>query len=358
MNFSKDEKCPVCNQIFQDNDDIVICHRCGTPHHRDCYNQLGHCANYQNHNIKVDEASPEDCNNEYAEDTVINDTASVQSDNQNSCYYYNPDNSAEPDIKRCTKCGAENEKGVVFCTECGEKFDLNESEFENNNAVQMPYQSFENKQYEKSSETIDGKSIYDVACVVKSNSRRFIDKFKKNKKISWNWGAFFFGAYYYMFRKMYKEGIIIMAVDLALSLVIQGAYAEKLADFQSLMMNNFEAFANNPTNELITQFIDMYRQIFPMFAILLASTLIISICCALFADKIYRTKVLGVIDKVDEQLSEGGKFGQNPMFAVETDLSQEQMRGLYLSKLGGISIFSPLLAYMVLNLISSLISKL
>ena len=26
------ETCPVCNQVFQEDDDIVVCPDCGTPH--------------------------------------------------------------------------------------------------------------------------------------------------------------------------------------------------------------------------------------------------------------------------------------------------------------------------------------
>lgn len=364
MNFSNDEKCPVCGQVFQEDDDVVICHQCGTPHHRECYKQLGHCANHQNHKSRADEASQTDSsdtdNIEYADGTAVNDTESNQhEDNQNSNpYYYNPNCTADIGVKKCSKCGAENEKGVVFCSECGEKLDVGESEFGQNSTAQIPYQSFENKQYENSSDTIDGKSIYDVACVIKSNTYRFIDKFKRNKSVSWNWGAFFFGAYYYMFRKMYKEGIIIMAVNLALSLVLQGVYTEELAAFQSFVINNYDAFMSNLTNELMTQFIDICKTIFPMCAILSAATFVEGICCTVFADKVYRAKVLGVIDKVDKSLGEGGRFDQNPMFAVETNLTQEQMRGLYLSKLGGISIIAPLLAYIALNIISNLIAKL
>ena len=49
MIFQKNEKCPVCDKFFTDNDDIVICPDCGTPHHRECYNSLGHCANSDKH---------------------------------------------------------------------------------------------------------------------------------------------------------------------------------------------------------------------------------------------------------------------------------------------------------------------
>lgn len=42
-------KCAVCNQPFQENDDVVVCPQCGTPHHRSCWNELGHCAHEAEH---------------------------------------------------------------------------------------------------------------------------------------------------------------------------------------------------------------------------------------------------------------------------------------------------------------------
>ena len=33
------EKCPVCNNTFKEDDDIAVCPECGTPHHRECYKQ-------------------------------------------------------------------------------------------------------------------------------------------------------------------------------------------------------------------------------------------------------------------------------------------------------------------------------
>lgn len=35
--------CPVCRKRFSDADDVVVCPECGTPHHRDCYKELGRC---------------------------------------------------------------------------------------------------------------------------------------------------------------------------------------------------------------------------------------------------------------------------------------------------------------------------
>ena len=32
--------CPVCEQEFTDNDDIVVCPDCGTPYHRACWQKV------------------------------------------------------------------------------------------------------------------------------------------------------------------------------------------------------------------------------------------------------------------------------------------------------------------------------
>ena len=46
----ENQPCPVCQQSFQPDDDIVVCPVCGTPHHRDCYKQNGECGNFEKHN--------------------------------------------------------------------------------------------------------------------------------------------------------------------------------------------------------------------------------------------------------------------------------------------------------------------
>ena len=42
--------CPVCSNDFNEDDDVVFCPECGTPHHRDCYINLGECKNSALHN--------------------------------------------------------------------------------------------------------------------------------------------------------------------------------------------------------------------------------------------------------------------------------------------------------------------
>lgn len=45
----KNEKCPVCDVLIKDGDDIVVCPDCGAPHHRACWFELSHCANQEKH---------------------------------------------------------------------------------------------------------------------------------------------------------------------------------------------------------------------------------------------------------------------------------------------------------------------
>ena len=45
------EKCPICNKVFTEDDDIVVCPDCGTPHHRECYFANGKCAHEEYHFI-------------------------------------------------------------------------------------------------------------------------------------------------------------------------------------------------------------------------------------------------------------------------------------------------------------------
>ncbi len=41
--------CPYCQQPFTENDDVVVCPDCGTPVHRRCWAEVGHCINEDKH---------------------------------------------------------------------------------------------------------------------------------------------------------------------------------------------------------------------------------------------------------------------------------------------------------------------
>lgn len=43
------QPCLVCGQVFAESDDIVTCPECGTPYHRACWKETGHCVNTELH---------------------------------------------------------------------------------------------------------------------------------------------------------------------------------------------------------------------------------------------------------------------------------------------------------------------
>ncbi|MDE6835237.1 MAG: hypothetical protein K2J39_13470 [Ruminococcus sp.] len=60
------EKCVLCGEVFDENDDVVVCPECGSPHHRECYKNHGRCGNIYMHGtgqkwestVKVTEVKP------------------------------------------------------------------------------------------------------------------------------------------------------------------------------------------------------------------------------------------------------------------------------------------------------------
>lgn len=44
------QPCAYCEKKFKENDDVVVCPDCGTPHHRECYFENNACVNKELHN--------------------------------------------------------------------------------------------------------------------------------------------------------------------------------------------------------------------------------------------------------------------------------------------------------------------
>lgn len=344
MFFHENEKCPVCDRFFTADDDIVVCPECATPHHRECYKQLGHCANNDRHDgefvYKSDESAVEPAQTDCR---TGGDNAENSADSENSYFSQQDGNRAF-----CKSCGREINKSDPFCYNCGVKQDFPEYE---------QATAFVDASYNDDGERIDGRRVKDIADTVRTNTSRFIEKFRKNKLVSWNWGAFFFGPYYLFFRKMYKEGVIAVAINLITNLIVNGFYVEQITAFSNLMTMDFVSkFLEKPTPEMYNQIMHVSEPLIPAMIILYSVSLLINIIITLTADKIYRAKVMSIIDKVYSD-NQDSSLMQSSMFQAEMNMSKSQLRTFYLSRKGGTSLFSPLLAYMVLNLIMSFISR-
>ncbi len=319
MSLFENQSCPVCNRQFEDGDDIVCCPECGTPHHRECYNLIGHCVNRGLHK-------------------------------SNYSYYDENIKKAEQKTEKPEEKAKEEAHGGFFPPFPGAVDEI----------IKNPYDA--------DSTTIDGESAGDIAATVRTNAPRFIEIFKKQeqsgKKAGWNWGAFFFGHYYLFYRKMYKQAITLFCINVTLSSVMN-LTAMKLAPLTYRAMQELAKLAastqdtNVFTNKLneITALSD-FKNLEFIYIAFAAIMVIIRICVAVFADNMYKSTITQIIKTVNAKLEEGAAFNTptlSPREEAAFNLTQEQLRRLYLERRGGVSIWAPCAAYIAMYFINMII---
>ncbi len=164
--------CPVCGNDFNDGDDVVFCPECGTPHHRECWKEIGRCVNQHFHN------SGEPVDHTYKRENVPVEPV-----------FQSPENTAS--------VNGENGGNPLFTR-------LNE-----------PYESGG-----ASAHYIDGNPVYLYEIGVGKNQEYYIPRFilmdKTKKSISWNFVGFIFPLAWSLYRKMYKLAAIVFAIYIAL----------------------------------------------------------------------------------------------------------------------------------------------
>lgn len=330
MALYENNSCPVCGKQFRPGDDIVTCPDCGTPHHRACYQELGHCAHQALHS-----------------ESYAFTPADPPTEQKSGASAENPHTAASAQKKKCVVCGVELDGDAVFCTHCGAR---QPGAGEN---YRPPIMQAAVPDPSQLPGTIEGEAAADVAAVVRTNTGYFLPRFSRNKKTGWNWSAFIFGPYYLFFRKMYKEGTAALAIRFAVSLIVQGAFANQFAKLSSFVNTNYTALMQGKVQPDAA----LLEAIYPAVAILLGVGLAIHLVIALFANRLYRRKVFTVLQTVDDRLQDGAMFRQTPMLPEQMRLTQDEMRRMYLSKMGGVSVFAPIMAFLILDMVSGLLSS-
>ncbi len=217
-------KCIVCGKEFEENDDIVVCPDCGTPYHRDCYNQEGKCINTELHENGMS------WNQE-------------KSDEEN-------EKESEPENKICPRCGYSNAGDQNFCSHCGLPL-INGSDYQHFNDGDrhnpysefgpmgqgfggqegpfhggQPFDPFSGNFVTIEEDTdIDGVKAKDIADYVGSNKFYFLAQFMRFTKLkikrSFNFCAFLFPEYYYFYRKMLGHGFFYMTFRIVMTVFMQ-----------------------------------------------------------------------------------------------------------------------------------------
>ncbi len=235
-------KCPACDNYFHAHDDIVVCPECGTPMHRECYLSLGKCVNFDKHAQGYD----------YQEDIKKSQA---------------PDDES---LLTCPKCNTKNPSNAFFCSKCGNALQENKSGQDQPNFNQSPFGIPFTGQYPNGTNQMpnpnvimfdplagvsphadlgDDVTVSEAAKFVKQSTPYFITIFNSIKNFSksrFNFCAMFFSGGYLLFRKMYKIGSFITAIQAAM--IILDIYLSYYITTSSAFSKFFEAVYSYDTN--------------------------------------------------------------------------------------------------------------
>ncbi len=155
-----EQSCVRCKSYLFADDDVVVCPICGAPHHRECYEALGHCALEELHGTE----------REYSK---IKEKVKEESKPVKVTEQPRPNDDSFPPF-------------------------ANMPQFDLLGGVPADYDLGE------------GVTADEAKRFVMANTHRYIPKFailNKKNKISWNWMAFVCPTGWLLSRKMYKLGI-------------------------------------------------------------------------------------------------------------------------------------------------------
>ncbi|MDE6412975.1 MAG: DUF2628 domain-containing protein [Eubacterium sp.] len=310
MFLYENNKCPVCSKKFEEGDDVVVCPDCGTPHHRECYQSLGKCANKDKH-----------------ETDFVYDRDKYKEEN------------AEEIVQEKIFNLADEVKTVVEA-------------LDNADAPKDETPVSDVKQKESNEPTIDGVPVSDVKTVVGVRTERFLHRFSKKRKLGWNWGAFFFGPYYFMYRKMFGESLVFLAIPFVVNLIINNVFSSAMLVLKNIF-DEMSAIIVTYDTQKMAAFLKSSiaapenKQAWMVILITLAVSFGIRIIAALIADNQYRKRVVKIIKIVDEKVDLGESFSLvGPVMGSE-NMSQSDLRRMFLAKQGGVNILFPFILFAI-----------
>lgn len=216
------EKCPVCSDIFTEDDDIVVCPECGTPHHRKCYSLENRCANEELH------ASGE----KWKRRTIKRDRYILCP----VCRFPNGEHD-----EHCSRCGAElrREEGIAAALDTDGARSETESGFGGIPGAEditnpIKYLGFDPE------EDMGGATLREVSDFVGPNTLYYIPIFKRMKdigsKITFNIACLIFPALYFANRKMWGWAVLAAFLGILFNLpanllVYISEFPENVGDF-------------------------------------------------------------------------------------------------------------------------------
>lgn len=307
------EVCPACNQIFTDEDDVVVCPVCGTPHHRECWFKTGRCTFQDRHGSF----------------TWTPDNAKKGQEDFNA-------KSTLGEI--CPNCGANNPPDTLFCPTCGMPRNVSGTETQFSN----PYVRFDDP---FKGVTIDGVSSKDMAEFIQGSSYEYIRKFSQKKHNGFNWAAFIFGPLWFLYRKMYKIGGALLLIIAIIAITFSGPINDFTENYNTVMEKAYSAQTDEEADAAIAELEQIYMssdavylQVFSgiMFALFLG--------CGVSGNTVYRKYCVKSIKEAEFSAHEGAQ--------------REFYKTMNLRKKGGVNVFAPIIGIFSYEILMTLVSLL
>lgn len=316
------QSCPVCEHVFNENDDVVVCPECGTPHHRECWHNAGGCKNEPLHAQGFEWSLP----------------VAPQAEEKKS---------GKPDIV-CPNCGTHNPAGAPECENCGMKFvvfglnfmdkqnelEMNSNSYESNADHGHAAESNSTDTEPRVKETVDGVAADDIREFVRVNHADYLKKFKRiaNKRISFNWSAFFFSFYWFFYRKMIKQGIVVLIAQFLVDFVSTiplGGFFERANEIYAAM----EA-TGGMTEEIMNEIMALTQEHMPAILLYNALLFVSNIAVGFLADFIYKKHVFKSIGN------------------IESNTADRQSFHVEMFRSGGVSLMLPAIALLIFPMIT------
>lgn len=288
--------CPVCSKRFVDGDDIVVCPICGAPHHRECYQKVGHCA-LDNLHLQGHVWQPP------------KKETSTKTD-------------ASQEETTCPSCGAHNPKSGIFCQVCGAP--LGHSRAGNPvNAYGNPFASGNARSgmaYKAAfgglspDETIEGESARDIALFIGNNSHYFLPRFKMLSQrggITFNWAALLFHAFYFVYRKMYWVACCVFGF-LLLSYIPEFLTLKEQVFY--LMENMQDLINGNPVAEFAPQQFSWAYKVIPAMTFI---RFMIMAFFSILANRVYLSHVLKKVRQIRQSNTDDSGSVNDELYVKE-----------------------------------------
>ncbi|MDR1733759.1 MAG: DUF2628 domain-containing protein [Oscillospiraceae bacterium] len=325
----ENEPCVWCRQgLHPDEEDVVVCPDCGAPQHKECWKANGGCAYHAEHGDYLWKPSVEPTEPE-------------------------PSLQNEPNSRICPVCGSPCKPETAVCPTCGTDFLVWANEVQER-AMQMrlPPQEMPpltvNGRTLHADDEIDGCRVEEIGVHVRGSLKkveRYAAVFEKNRLVGWNWAAFFFGTYWFFFRKIWRPALLLAGISLVVLLALnplQNALYEKLLPVQESYTESFNAAVEtNDTAEVqaaVNTFLTDVKQVLKESRLYIGLNIgfwvVLHLCCGLFGDKCLRDKIWKDILDAHEDTA-----------TVKQESDRQGIRARILLRKGGPNFFAPLLYF-------------